>query len=98
MPKRKHKPQRAGGLAVASKIPPAHCPRCGKEIMFGSPWHSFLGHLGLHGLADKYFNGDIQAAQRHLRNNGLARQDPAPWNGAWPQYSPVQRIVEEATQ
>ena len=52
-------------------------------------WHSYLGHLGLHGLADRYFGGDLQAAQQHLRNNGLARQDAAPWNGAWPTYQPL---------
>jgi hypothetical protein len=50
---------------------------------------AWLGHLGLHGLADKYFDGDIKAAQTRLRRNGLARQDPAPWNGAWPKYKPV---------
>lgn len=59
----------------------ATCPRCGED-MSGRVWHSFLGHLGLHGLADRYFDGDMQAAQKSLRNNGLARQDPAPWNGA----------------
>ena len=82
--------QSAGGLAVARKYPPATCARCGKPIVFGSPWHSYLGHLGLHGLADRYFDGDIQAAQKRLRQNGLARQDPAPWNNAWPRYRPVQ--------
>jgi len=44
---------RAGGLAVRKRYPPIRCPKCGKEIVFGSPWHSYLGHLGLHGLADK---------------------------------------------
>ena len=82
--------QRPGGKAVAKKIPPPFCPRCGKEIMWGSPWHSYLGHLGLHGLADKYFDGDITKAQKRLRENGLARQDPAPWNGAWPKYKPLE--------
>ena len=81
--------QSAGGRAVALKTPPASCARCGKEIMFGSPWHSYLGHLGLHGLADKYFDGDMQAAQKWLRENGLARQDPAPWNGAFKPYRPI---------
>jgi len=85
-------PQSAGGKAVASKSPPAHCPRCGKPIPFGTPWHAYLGHLGLHGLADKYFSGDLMAAQKHLRNNGLARQDPAPWNNGWPKYSPVMEL------
>lgn len=83
------KARRKGGLAVANKIPPAYCPRCGDDIVFGTSWHSYLGHLGLHGLADKYFEGDIKAAQKRLRNNGLARQDPAPWNNAWPKYKPI---------
>lgn len=59
--------------------------------MKGRSWHSYLGHLGLHGLAERYFDGDIQAAQTRLRQNGLARQDPFPANGAWPRYAPVQQ-------
>ena len=77
-----------GGEAVKNKIPPDICFRCGQS-MAGRKWHSYLGHLGLHGLADKYFDGDIKAAQKRLRHNGLARQDPVPWNGAWPDYVPV---------
>ena len=84
--------QSLGGKAVIDKIPPAYCPRCHKPIEFGTAWHSYLGHLGLHGLADKYFGGDIEAAQKHLRNNGLARLDPAPWNGAWPKYIPIMEL------
>ena len=82
-------PQSAGGRAIAQKSAPAYCPRCGKPFPFAHPWMAYLGHLGLHGLADRYFGGDFNAAQKHLRNNGLARQDPAPWNKAWPRYSPV---------
>jgi hypothetical protein len=82
-------PQSAGGLALAKKWPPASCARCGKEIMFGSSWYSYLGHLGLHGLADNHFGGDMKAAQKRLRENGLARSDPAPWNGAWKPYRPI---------
>lgn len=77
-----------GGRAVANKTPPDECPRCGKS-MEGRAWHSYLGHLGLHGFADNHFDGDVEAAQRHLRRNGLARQDPAPSNGAWPTYTPL---------
>lgn len=77
-----------GGRAVKHKEPPESCPRCGRS-MAGRKWHSYLGHLGLHGLADRYFDGDIETAQKHLRRNGLAAQDPAPWNGAWPRYVPV---------
>jgi hypothetical protein len=80
---------RLGGLAVKGKVPPGRCPRCGQS-MAGRSWHSYLGHLGLHGLADNHFGGDIEAAQRRLRQNGLARQDPAPWNGAYPRYQPIE--------
>jgi len=80
----------AGGKAVISKVPPAKCPRCGAS-MRGRCWHSYLGHMGLHGLADKYFEGDVKAAQKRLRQNGLAKQDPFPGNGAWGRYVPVQQ-------
>jgi hypothetical protein len=78
-----------GGKAVTAKKPPQTCPHCGKRFTEKTPWHSYLGHLGLHGLADKYFAGDIQACQKQLQQNGLARQDPTPWNGAWPKYQPI---------
>jgi hypothetical protein len=84
------KPQSAGGKAVARRQPPTHCPRCGRP-MVGKRWHAYLGHLGLHGLADRYFGGDIKAAQARLRQNGLAKQDPMPYNGAWPKYRPIQQ-------
>jgi hypothetical protein len=80
--------QQLGGLAVAEKTPPETCPRCGK-VFSGKTWHSYLGHLGLHGLADNYFGGDIKAAQKRLQLNALARLDPAPWNNAWPRYQPI---------
>ena len=82
-------PQARGGKAVAKKTAPPYCPRCRKPFPFATPWMCYLGHLGLHGLADNWFGGDIEAAQKRLRNNGLARQDPAPWNGAWPRYRPI---------
>lgn len=82
--------QQIGGQAVAKKEAPAWpCPRCGKIYPFGTSYMAWLGHKGLHGLADRYFGGDIKAAQRRLQRNSLARQDPAPWNGAWPKYKPV---------
>ena len=85
------KGRRLGGLAVKDKTPPATCPRCGQS-MAGRTWHSYLGHLGLHGLANAYFGGDLGAAQERLRRNGLARQDPVPGNGAWPRYEPVMEV------
>jgi hypothetical protein len=78
-----------GAKAVAKLPAPTHCPICHKEYPPGTTFAQHRGHLGLHGLADNHFGGDIKAAQRHLRNNGLARQDPAPWNGAWPEYEPI---------
>lgn len=81
--------QRLGGQAVIGKAVPARCPRCGQSMQ-GRVYHSFLGHLGLHGLADKYFEGDLQATQRRLQENGRARQDPFPTNGAWKRYQPIQ--------
>jgi hypothetical protein len=80
-----------GGKAVITKAAPDICPRCGASMQ-GRTYHSFLGHLGLHGLADKYFDGDIEAAQKRLRENGHARQDPFPENGAWKPYRPVQQM------
>ncbi len=80
-----------GGKAVINKVPPPNCPCCCKS-MEGRSYHSYLGHLGLHGLADKYFDGDMQAAQKRLRRNGLARQDPFEGNGAWPAYVPIRQM------
>lgn len=85
-----------GGQAVKDKASPQTCLRCGQPTV-GRTWHSYLGHLGLHGLADRYFGGDIAKAQERLRRNGLAVQDSAccpqdtrkGWNGAWPKYCPV---------
>ena len=57
--------------------------------MKGRVWHSYLGHLGLHGLADNHFGGDLEAAHKRIRDNGLARQDPSPWNGAMPRYRQI---------
>lgn len=82
-------PQSKGGKAVARKFAPLKCPKCEREFTGWENWHVYLGHLGLHGLADKYFEGNIIAAQKHLRQNGLARLDPAPWNKAWPKYKPL---------
>lgn len=77
-----------GGKAVKKRTPPAVCPHCGQP-MAGRKWHSYLGHMGLHGLANRYFGGDMLKAQKRLQRNGLARLDPFPGNGAWPRYTPV---------
>jgi len=83
-----------GGKAVASKTVPPNCPRCGKPMQ-GRVYHSYLGHLGLHGLADHHFNGDLEAAQKQLRENGRARSDPFPANGAWKPYRSVANLEKE---
>lgn len=80
--------QSLGGKACIDKAVPSACPRCGRPMQ-GRSYHSYLGHLGLHGLADRYFEGDVDAAQKRLRENGLARQDPFPGNGAWKPYQPI---------
>lgn len=84
----------AGGRAVIDKQPPQSCPRCNRP-MDKKTWHGYLGHLGIHGLADKYFDGDFQAAQKRLRENGRARSDPFPGNGAWKPYRPIQQYPPE---
>ena len=86
--------QSLGGKAVIGKLPPPHCPRCNKSMQ-GRTYHSFLGHLGLHGLADHHFNGDIEAAQKRLRENGRARSDPFPGNGAWQPYRAIVDLGKE---
>lgn len=86
-------PQQLGGRAAAQKYAPPHpCPRCGKTYPFQTPWMAWIGHQGLHALADKYFGGDIKAAQKRLRQNGQAKVDPAPWNEAWPKYRPIRQM------
>ena len=76
---------------------PEGLPRdCGRP-MAGRSWHSYIGHLGLHGLADNYFNGDVTACQRRLRRNGIARQDPFPSNNAYPSYQPITKCPSTAT-
>ena len=61
-----------GGLAVKSKQPPATCPKC-QRAMAGRTWHSYLGHLGLHGLADKYFHGNLVKASRSLKSHQIEK-------------------------
>ena len=97
MPRRKKQPepqlspQQKGGRAVAQKYAPPYCPRCGKEFVFCAPWMAYLGHLRMHQIADRHFGGDLQAAQKRLRENGLARQEEkASWsNGAFRPYRPI---------
>lgn len=80
-------PQQLGGLAVKNRLPPKCCPRCGADF-WRKNYHQFLGHMGLHGYADRYFCGNISMAAQRLARNGLAAQDPFPQNGVF-KHKPV---------
>jgi ATP-dependent exoDNAse (exonuclease V) beta subunit len=88
--------QSLGGLALASKVPPKRCPRCYADFRSRS-WYSWLAHKGLHGLADRYFGGSLAKAAERLARNGLAKQDPAPWNGAF-KHKPIKPFIPKETQ
>lgn len=68
-----------GGKKVA-KLPGGDCPRCGKHFKTHA---KLAAHLGLHGFADKYADGDIDKGRSLLSITGAAASDPAPWNGAY---------------
>lgn len=86
-------PQAMGGLAVKSHPFPARCPRC-RQSLAGKNYHGYLGHMGMHTYADRYFCGNLSAAARQLAFNGLASQDPAPWNGAFQQHKKSAKIYK----
>lgn len=86
-------PQALGGLALSSKVPPVRCPRCYADFR-GRSWYSWLAHKGLHGLADRYFSGSLAKAAERLARNGLARQDVAPWNGAF-KHKPIKPFIPQ---
>ncbi len=88
--------QSLGGLALASKVPPPRCPRCLASFR-GRSWYSWLAHKGLHGLADRYFSGSLAKAAERLARNGLARQDVAPWNGAF-KHKPIKSFIAKEPQ
>jgi hypothetical protein len=67
----------AGGKAVKDKVPPETCPRC-QQPMIGRVWHSYLGHLGLHGLADKRFGGDIVKGSKTPATKRFSKGGPGP--------------------
>lgn len=75
-------PQALGGLAVKNRTPPKRCLRCGADFRRKN-YHQYLGHMGLHAYADRYFCGDMSKAAQRLARNGLASQDPFPQNGAF---------------
>jgi ATP-dependent exoDNAse (exonuclease V) beta subunit len=86
-------PQALGGLAVKSHLFPARCPRC-RVSLAGKTYHGYLGHMGMHTYADRYYCGDTSAAARQLAYNGLASQDPMPWNGAFQRRKKSARIYQ----
>ena len=75
-------PQQLGGLAVKNRNPPKRCLRCGADFRRKN-YHQYLGHMGLHTYADRYFCGNMSKAAQRLARNGLASQDPFPQNGAF---------------
>ena len=72
--------RRRGGKTTANLPAPGPCPRCGRVYKSHA---QYADHLGLHGFADRYTNGDIYAAGLRLGIIGAAATDPAPWNGAF---------------
>lgn len=78
-------PQTPGGIAATNKKidQPYQCDHCDKSWPAGTKWAKILGHLGLHGLAKKYFNGNIKAAQERLQQNGWARGDSDTYGRIW---------------
>ncbi len=77
-----------GGKAVA-KLPGGNCPKC--EMHFKT--HAQLAaHLGLHGFADRYADGDIQKARHLLSITGAAASDSTPWNGAYEEGHKMLRL------
>lgn len=88
--------QSLGSKALASKSPPARCPRCYADFR-GRSWYSWLAHKGLHGLADRYFGGSVSKAAERLARNGLARQDVAPWNGAF-KHKPIKPFIPQEAE
>ena len=66
---------RRGGRARAARLSPAR--------------RSQIARLGWLAMVARRFAGDAAAAKRWLTMKGLAAQDPAPWNGAWPDPGPM---------
>jgi hypothetical protein len=72
--------RRRGGKTTASLPAPGPCPRCGRRF---ESHLQYAGHLGLHGFADRYTEGDLKAAGLKLGIVGAAAIDPFPENGAF---------------
>ena len=68
-----------GGLAAA-RLPGGTCEKC--NTSFRSHM-KLIGHLGLHGFADRFANGNLDKARLLLGLTGAAATDPFPQNGAF---------------
>ena len=75
-----HEERRRGGRTTSNLPAPGPCPRCGRKF---KTHMQYAGHLGLHGFADKYTDGDMKAAGLKLGIIGAAATDPFPENGAF---------------
>jgi hypothetical protein len=80
-----------GGRITAAKAAPGPCPKCGKTF----PSHlAYAGHLGLHGLADRYCQGDLKQAVVKFNLLGIAATDSHPGNGAFARAHQVQAEIQ----
>ena len=70
--------RRKARRAQAKATVPAACPHCGCSLA-GYDFNRYLGHLGLHGLANNHFAGDLVAAPTTLARERLepAKSDPS---------------------
>lgn len=80
-----------GGQTTAALTGAYTCPRCKRKY---TRHCEYAGHLGLHGFADKYTNGDMQAAARKFNLLGIAAGDPFPANGAFARAHEAAREVQ----
>lgn len=47
-----------------------------------------IARRGYHAMVQQHFNGDYARANQWLIKKGLHAQDPAPWNGTFPDPGP----------
>ena len=84
-----------GGRATAA-LPGGICPRPDCVSSFDTRMQ-LLGHLGLHGFADRFTGGDLIKARLKLGLTGAAATDPAPWNGAFAEGHKILAQIREET-
>ena len=84
-----------GGRTTAGKVAPAACRKCGKTF---SSHLAYAGHLGLHGLADRYCGGDMKEALTKFNLLGIAATDCCPANGAFARAHEVAAEIRRAKE